>query len=158
MDTIGLTATVEPALLTVAAARDETSLERLATAWDALAGDIPFRSSTWARTWWKHYRDPRSRLLVLIVADEQGAIVGIAPWYVAHSSRLGRVVRFLGSGEVCSDYLTILADPEFAPAVAARLAEWLAGDGAAEWDLLDLTGVEQGDLTIAQLTHVLADF
>jgi len=157
MDTNGSSATLEPALLTVAAVRDETSLERLATAWDALAGDIPFRSSAWACNWWRHYRDSRGRLLVLMVADEQGDIVGIAPWYISHSPRLGRVVRFLGSGEVCSDYLTVLADPEFAPGVAARLAEWLAGDGAAEWDLLDLTGVEQSDLTITQLTKVLAD-
>jgi CelD/BcsL family acetyltransferase involved in cellulose biosynthesis len=157
METIGSTPTLDPALLTVAAVRDEAALERLATAWDALAGEIPFRSSTWARTWWRHYRDSRSRLLVLIVADEQGDIVGIAPWYVAHSSRLGRVMRFLGSGEVCSDYLTILAESEAATAVAARLAEWLAGESAKEWDLLDLTGVEQSDPAIEQLTRSLAD-
>jgi CelD/BcsL family acetyltransferase involved in cellulose biosynthesis len=157
MDTIGSSASLEPALLAVAAVRDEKSLERLATAWDALAGYIPFRSSAWARTWWKHYRDPRNKLLVLMVADEQGDVVGIAPWYVTHSSRFGRVVRFLGSGEVCSDYLTVLAGPEMAPAVAARLAEWLAGNCRAEWDLLDLTGVERDDPTIVQLTQTLVD-
>jgi CelD/BcsL family acetyltransferase involved in cellulose biosynthesis len=157
METMTSPLPLHTALLTVAAARDEASLARLAKPWDVLAGDIAFRSATWARNWWRHYRDSRSRLLVLLVADEQGDIVGIAPWFVSRSPGLGRVVRFLGSGEVCSDYLTILAAPEHAPAVAARLADWLAGEGAAEWDLLDLTGVERADPAIGQLAESLAD-
>ena len=148
---------LDTALLTVAAVRDETSLARLAAVWDTLAGEIPFRSATWARNWWRHYQDSRSRLMVLLVADEQGDILGIAPWFVSRSPRLGRIVRFLGSGEVCSDYLTILADPEHAPAVAARLADWLTGVGAAEWDLLDLTGVERADPAIGRLAKSLAE-
>jgi CelD/BcsL family acetyltransferase involved in cellulose biosynthesis len=157
METMTSPPPLDTALLTVAAVRDEASLATLSTSWDALAGEIPFRSATWARNWWRHYRDSRSRLLVLLVADAQGDIMGIAPWFVSRCPRLGRVVRFIGSGEVCSDYVTVLAEPQHAPAVASRLADWLAGEGAAEWDLLDLTGVERADSAVGRLAESLAE-
>jgi CelD/BcsL family acetyltransferase involved in cellulose biosynthesis len=146
-----LTRSLDASPLTVIEVCDEDSLRALARAWNALAGDIPFRGWEWYERWWRHYRDPHSRLMVLSVSDERGEIVGIAPWYVRRSLRQGRVVRFLASGEVCSDYLTILAEPELADAVATRLADWLAAEGAGCWDLLDLEGVEQDDRAIASL-------
>ena len=146
-----LTRSLDASSLTVIEVRDEVSLRALARAWNALAGDIPFRRWEWSEKWWRHYRDPHSRLMVLSVSDERGEIVGIAPWYVTRSLRQGRLVRFLASGEVCSDYLTILAEPDLADAVATRLADWLAAEGAGSWDLLDLEGVEQDDRAIASL-------
>ena len=82
--------------------------------------------------------------------------IGFAPWYLQHSASQGRVVRFLGSGEVCSDYLAILCRPEDEDRVAAALAEWLiraqggaasrspTGDTSDCWDLLELLGVDGG--------------
>ncbi len=142
---------VDATSLAVTAVRDEAQLPGLAGQWTALAGDVVFRRADWAHTWWRHYRDSRSRLWTLLVHDEQGELLGIAPWYVTHSPRRGRVVRFLGSGEVCSDYLTILAHEEAAEAVVTRLADWLATEAAREWDLLDLTGVEACDSAVGQL-------
>lgn len=125
--------------------------------WNALAGELPFRSFAWTQTWWQHYREPNSSLWMLAVLDEQDELVGIAPWYLQHTKTHGRIVRFLGSGEVCSDYLTILAEPELTTEVAWALADWLAGEGASQWDLLDLNGVEADDLAVVSLRERLAE-
>jgi CelD/BcsL family acetyltransferase involved in cellulose biosynthesis len=151
------TTSTDATSLRIVAAHDEGSLDDLAEPWNALAGDVPFRRWEWAQTWWRHYRDAHSQLFTLLVLDDQQQLVGIAPWYVSRSRRQGRVVRFLGSGEVCSDYLTVLAEPELAEAVAERIAQWLATEGARQWDLLDLTGVEASDTTIVALERGLAN-
>ncbi len=135
---------------------DEEYLTGLAEPWNALAGDVPFRGFDWAQSWWRHYQDHAKGLFTLLAIDEHGDLVGIAPWYVTASPRHGRVVRFLGSGEVCSDYLTILAHPHWAGAVAERMADWLAREGSQSWSLLDLDGVEQCDPMITCLAHRLA--
>ena len=151
--------TAEPIMATslrVNVATDFEQLRELAVRWDALAGEIPFRSFEWAHTWWQHYSEPSSQLFTLVVSDEDGEIVGIAPWYLKGSPSLGRVVRFLGSGEVCSDYLTILVSSELAEAVVERLARWLAHEGATRWNLLELKGVEAENEVIAHLGQELA--
>jgi CelD/BcsL family acetyltransferase involved in cellulose biosynthesis len=135
---------------------DAQHLQSYADRWDALAGEIPFRSWLWCDCWWRHYADARSRLLVLLVLDEHDELIGVAPWYLQSSGRDGRVVRFLGSGEVCSDYVTLLSQPAMAEAVGRRIGQWLASEASSEWDLLDLTGVEQDDPAIVALTGQLA--
>jgi CelD/BcsL family acetyltransferase involved in cellulose biosynthesis len=151
------TTLADTTLLRVREISDVSGLHDMAVPWDALAGDVPFRSWQWTQTWWRHYRDSPSRLFVLLVTDAGDELVGIAPWYVTRSPRQGRVVRFLGSGEVCSDYLTILAKAELAEAVARRLADWLATDAAPMWDLLDLRGAEEGDVAVGCLGRRLAE-
>jgi CelD/BcsL family acetyltransferase involved in cellulose biosynthesis len=72
------------------------------------------------------------------------------------------VLRPLGSGEVCSDYLTVLCHPATREAVAAVLADYLvesAGDddpGALHWDLLQLDGIDAEDRAAAELVDALA--
>lgn len=136
---------------------DTTAADEWVSRWNALAGELPFRTFAWAQTWWRHYREPNSALWMLAVLDEHDELVGIAPWYLQHTKAQGRIVRFLGSGEVCSDYLTILAEPELATAVSRALADWLAGEGASQWDLLDLNGVEADDAAVLSLRERLAE-
>jgi CelD/BcsL family acetyltransferase involved in cellulose biosynthesis len=129
--------------------------------WDRLAADNPFRSWAWASTWWRHYGAGRTLgrkcLCVLGVKDEAGRLVGIAPWYVQWSPVWGRVLRFIGSGEVCSEYLGVLAEAGQEEPVAAALADWLAEAGAQEdrWDLAELTSVDAEDLATGFLIEAL---
>src|SRR5690349_1917154 len=107
-----------------------SELEALQTQWNALAGDIPFRSWDWLATWWKHYgstnrNTPVARvrggrqLYVVAVYEGEAAhernpdrhLIGIAPWYVHHTPIKGRVIRWLGSGEVCTDHLSLICQP-----------------------------------------------
>jgi CelD/BcsL family acetyltransferase involved in cellulose biosynthesis len=69
----------------------------------------------------------------------------------------GRVLRFLGSGEVCPEYLTVLAPPGREGPVTAALADWLtAARGPDAWDLLELTAIGGEDTAMAQLAQRLA--
>jgi CelD/BcsL family acetyltransferase involved in cellulose biosynthesis len=110
-------------------------------------------------------------LYVLLVLDKPpsanapGSLIGAAPWLLESSGPRGRVVRMLGSGEVCSDYMSLLAltgrEDHVARAVAAWLIEAAEGRNDSEsknsWDLLELTGVASSDATIAQLVSHLTE-
>jgi CelD/BcsL family acetyltransferase involved in cellulose biosynthesis len=135
--------------------------------WDRLAAGVPFRTWPWLSLWWQHYGPvedgaAQSQLAVLCAFDDADTIAGIAPWYIEHSVLYGRVLRALGSGEVCSDYLSILCRPSMEEAVVEALAEYLMEQtrsdsaDALSWDLLDLQGVDEGDCEMAGLATALA--
>ena len=146
-----------------------TSLEQLApwaAAWNGLAGGVPFRAWEWLSIWWRCYgqADERAELNVLGVFADDGTLVGVAPWYLHHSQKFGRTIRFLGTGEVCSDYLAILAAPGLEAAVAEKLATWLMEQNDASvsaeeprqpWDLWEVSGVDGTDRTTKQLVEIL---
>jgi CelD/BcsL family acetyltransferase involved in cellulose biosynthesis len=132
---------------------NEAELAAIAEPWNDLAGDIPFRRFDWLAPWWRHYHRPMASLFVLSVEDQSGRIRGLAPWYLESTPGQGRVIQFLGSGEVCSDYMSILAQPGFEQSVAAALCDWLCGEAAEEWDLIQLLGVESGDLNVGLLAN-----
>ncbi len=148
--------------------------------WDLLAAGVPFRSWEWNRTWWRHYRDD-GQLYVLCVRDGS-QVVAVAPWYVSRHPARGRVVRCLASGEVCTDYQTVLCLPGREPEATAAIADWLmaaAGHGTWPrlsetrarvserlahvtrsrddgWDLLDFSGIEAADGPMRLLLEALA--
>ncbi len=122
-------------------------------AWNDLAGDIPFQRYEWCEAWWRHYRHHRYHLFLLTIEDEAGQLLGIAPWYCEHSPVWGKIVRALGSGEVCSDYLTILCRDEDRPRVVSAIAQWLTNEGQPAWDALDLDGIADDELAL----HALAE-
>lgn len=131
-------------------------LAELAAVWNSLAGAVPFRSFEWMDSWWRHYQLPGWQTYLLTVEDAVGQIVGIAPWCLARTPIAGRVVQFLGSGEVCSEYQSILVRPGHEPAVAEALSQWLAGEGADDWDVLHLDPIEAADPAVTALADNFA--
>jgi CelD/BcsL family acetyltransferase involved in cellulose biosynthesis len=139
-----------------------------ADGWERLVAGVPFRSWTWLSHWWRHYGPQtdadalRTRLATLCVFDDSGLLLGVAPWYLDCSAIHGRVLRPLGSGEVCSDYLGILCQPAMEEVVVDALADYLVenafadGPDALNWDLLDLGGVDVEDRAVAGLVDCLA--
>ncbi len=143
-------------------------LERLAAAWRHLTSGQPFTGPDWLLTWWQHLgvgRQQDSRhgeLFVLCVTDEQGTLVALAPWYLEHSLLDGHAVRFLGSGEVCSDYLTVPCRDGQQTAAARAIADWLCGAGEVSshgdaWDLLSLENVDLTDPILRDLVDALCE-
>jgi CelD/BcsL family acetyltransferase involved in cellulose biosynthesis len=128
----------------------------LAGVWNLLAGSVPFRSFEWMESWWRHYQLPGWQSYLLTVEDAAGAIVGIAPWYLARSPIAGRVMQFMGSGEACSEYLTVLTRPGSEREIAAALSQWLSTEGAGDWDLLHLTAVLESDPAASALAEEFA--
>lgn len=167
-------------MMNVICYQSDSELARLRDGWKALAGGEPFLSWEWLTSWWRHFgpaiRQGGGSLLVLAVESPGSGLVGLAPWYVANSVR-GRVIRFLGSGAACTDYLTLLAAPEHECAVLESLAAWLAAAGGSTsrqppsirgngmprpprprkvWDLIELDGVDASDGRVAALMGGLA--
>lgn len=140
-------------------------LQPLREEWNALSGGVPFRSWEWMEAWWRHHQDVCSaggspgQLFTLAVYDDDGQLIGLAPWYLAQTSRRGCVIRFLGSGRVCTDYQTILTAPGQTDVVARGLVAWLTGseqtpghdagtDEASRWNLLELEGADVDDVSL----------
>jgi CelD/BcsL family acetyltransferase involved in cellulose biosynthesis len=144
--------------LAVRAVTDLAGLEQLQSGWEKLtaagAGDALFGSHLWNSCWWKHYQGLGE--LRAVVAEEGGELVGVWPLFLATRTfgeveldMIGprkmpapgkglrvRALAYLGSGEICSDYLQPVVEP-------ARLEETLEAmlahlTAARDWDLLDL--------------------
>lgn len=132
--------------------------------WDRLAAGNPFRSWAWNSAWWQAYgeddSDRKNRLWTLGVLDDQNRLRGIAPWYQYHSKTKGSVISFLGSENVCTDYLGIMAAPGDESAVVNLITDFLldpSGSSSVEmsepsdhrqsgrWDLLSFDGIENED-------------
>ncbi len=146
------------------------SIEELALyadAWDRLAGEVPFRSWTWLEHWWRCYgsvggKRQTSQLAVFAVFDETDSLVGVAPWYLNRSVASGRVLRMLGTGEVCSDYLSLLCQRGKEEAVIETVADFLLAAPAdyfheePHWDLILLDGVDCEDYAVNRLADHLS--
>jgi Acetyltransferase (GNAT) domain len=145
----------------------------LAPQWNDLAGDIPMRTWHWQGNWWLHYGSPAAgrrgavELFVLCVHDTDNQLVGLAPWYIQPTKLQGRVVRFLASGEACSDHQSVLCRPGFEREVATAFADWLLDDRPTvaewlserrfnHWDLLEFSGVDSEDCAMREMTNALA--
>jgi CelD/BcsL family acetyltransferase involved in cellulose biosynthesis len=115
-----------------------------ASEWDALlkrsATRTVFQTMEWQRSWWNAF-GADARLLVLI-AEEAGRMVAIAPLMVSVQRLMGRkrrVVEFIGTH--AADYCDFIAEPARRPAVYALLG-WLV-DHARSWDLLHLINIAE---------------
>ncbi len=163
--------------------QSDTHLAALRRDWNVLATGEPLVSWEWLTSWWRHYgpaiRRRGGNLLVLAVESQEGQLVGLAPWYIAAGLR-GRVIRFLGDGEVCTDYLTLLAAEGWGAQVVECLAAWLAAAGGSahrlgqagvqsngavlrlegldrrhSWDLIEFEGVDAADVRVQRLMQAL---
>ncbi len=122
-----------------------------------VARGVPFRTWQWLQHWWRAY-GAGHRLYVLAVETEQGQLVALAPWYLETTVHKGRTLKFLGSGEVCTDYQSVLVQPRLEPEAASVLAQWLiASHGRPEnrWDFLELADVFSADTAVERLVFQL---
>ena len=151
-------------------------LASLEAVWNSLADGMPLRSWDWLGTWWKHYggidrersgctaRDAERQLNVLVVQSEvegsgvscTGKVIGIAPLYLDRTIIKGNVLRWLGSGEVCTDHVSLVCRPEHQTDVARAIAEALT-TSCNDWDRLDLNAVDADDEAVQELTSRLEE-
>jgi CelD/BcsL family acetyltransferase involved in cellulose biosynthesis len=126
---------------------------------------MPFRSWDWLATWWKYYGAPeidlprgkRMQLRVLAAFDSHSTqLVGIAPFYLSQTATRGRVLRWLGTGEVCTDHLSLVCRAEDAKPVAESMAAFLTEQDNA-WDAIELAGVNEDDHATACFLQALQE-
>jgi len=139
-------------------------LESLAPQWRSLAQGRPFLGPEWLIAWWRHFGLVRGRTLsVIVVCDDQNEPVAIAPLFREASLLHGPTLRFLGSGEVCSEYLSIPCQEGWQRPAAEAIADYLTGAAAAcsgptatAWESLRLESVSANDTTVQLLCEALA--
>ena len=138
--------------------RTVTSLEEfkgLAQDWEKLLRTVPghslFLTWEWLYIWAKHFLGD-SRLLILLMFDDQKSLVGIAPLYL-HRTKLGlipvRELRFLGSDRetIYSSYLDVIAN-EKKRAVLQSLYGYLFNEAQEDWDVFTLSEIPAESRTI----------
>jgi CelD/BcsL family acetyltransferase involved in cellulose biosynthesis len=135
--------------------RDLPTLHPLLSQWDTLAGGVPFRQWAWLGPWWNAYGQGHE-LLVLAVYDND-SLTGIVPWYVDDRGAQGRAIRVLGSGEVCSEYITLLARAGSETAVGEAVGDWLIASDSGHcsnvprWDWVEFANVPPEDVALSSL-------
>lgn len=142
-------------MINVRIVQQESEFAALAADWDRLAGDRFFCRHGWLSAWWKFYG--RGNQLLILVAESNGRIVGIAPFYRTNRAATGKCICFLGSNDVCSDYLKIMIDESLKDESAGgglsiielrrAVVEAFTGklievnrQSTTRWDMLELSG------------------
>lgn len=131
---------------------------RIRTDWDRLSQGCPMLSFDWLHAWWQAYGNG-SRLHIVVVRNDSGLMVGIAPWYECQQV-MNPSLRFLGSGKVCSDYLRLMSVTGFQSQVChevvASARQRLLKFGAHTFTRgLVLEGLAEDDL---ETTNLLSSF
>lgn len=124
--------------------RSTDELNEVIRVWEGLVSRRPTRSPMWLLGWWEQYGGGSKELLILLVR-EQGELIGIAPLYI---DQIGskRVVRLLGSGDVCTDHTTFFAKAGAEERVGRAVADFFAE--SRWWNRLQLECVDLDDLAM----------
>ncbi len=109
------------------------------------ANDI-FLTCCWQGTWWQVYHP--GRLRVLVVQDDDGRWVGLAPWFVRTEGDR-RIVQTVGCADV-TDYLDIVAWQGWEDAVYEALLGWLAAH-RSDYDEVHLCNIPQNSPALSRV-------
>ncbi len=141
----------------------EDAFDLLHEEWDQLLDvsdqGVFFLRCSWNRLWWRSYAPPGSHLLVITCRDEQGRLVGLAPFYWRQLRTAGiphvREVLFLGTGVFTetSQFLDIIARRGYERLVAETVAGFLNGRG--DWDRLWLNTVPAASTVLPHFKEAL---
>ncbi len=149
---------------------EEPKFLALREEWEHLVGSCPvsiFQTFDWQWLWWKHCGE-RLRLHILTFRTH-GRLVGIAPLYLDECSVFGvtlyRRLRFMGRGVEDwrsqwdlaqfgpSDYLDVVALPEFREQVAGTLLAYLQRETLL--DEMELENIPEGSLLLTTVVPKL---
>jgi len=111
----------------------------LEEAWGKLTSE-PLRGFSWHSAWWNSFGD--SLQLKTYCYRVDGEVVGIAPFFVDRWMGQNRL-RFIGSGVTCSDYVEIIAKPEFRNEFVNAIADDI--ESSKSVSMLELEGVSGAD-------------
>jgi CelD/BcsL family acetyltransferase involved in cellulose biosynthesis len=82
------------------------------------------RSPEWLLGWWEVFATPDDELQIILVADAEGALVGIAPLYL--QNRWGfTTIRVLGASDNCTHHTSWLSVPGWETLVGKEVAIFL---------------------------------
>lgn len=117
-----------------------SEFEALGPLWQNFKAD-PMSGFDWNYAWWKSFQELGD--LHLITFEQEGEVVGLAPFFVDRWFGLRRF-RFLATGDVCSDYVDVVCDPKHYELCAASLARYIK---AMNFDVVELDCTKENRLT-----------
>jgi CelD/BcsL family acetyltransferase involved in cellulose biosynthesis len=139
----------------------ESDVRSIEDRWGELACNDPFLHPMWCLAWWECFQTPEMQLRVMVARNATGEIVGIAPFYLRTSSLMGRELRFLGDGHICSEYLSLLSEPNAEIEVVNAIADALHLQGQNEkrgtWDMIDLDCYRSEDRNVSALKNYMQE-
>jgi CelD/BcsL family acetyltransferase involved in cellulose biosynthesis len=150
---------VDQAVVTTQIISDAASFRDLRSEWDALLQACPsdciFLTWEWAYTWWLHLSGKRRIHIIVVRLD--GLLIGLAPLVLrpANLKRLmpWRVLEFLASGSVGSDYLSFLIRPGHEQVAVREFSGCLTHSGR----MLELVRIEKTSAPMAELSRLLRE-
>lgn len=142
-------------MLTVQAYRTSDVFSDLRSEWDTLltqaASNHVFVTWEWQSTWWDVYHP--GDLWVLTVRNPEGQLVGIAPWFIQETHKMGRTVRSIGCVDV-TDYLEIICHREYVVNVLTALSDYVVAQQSL-FDTIDLCNIPQHSHVLTYLPELL---
>jgi len=109
----------------------------------------------WLGAWWRQYGSEHQ--LHIVAVAEGDRLLGFVPCY-EHETRLGRQLRLLGTGTVCSDYLGAVVDSTRAEAAYESLNNCMRESVSMhEIEALHFEGTLHSDKWIPHLTRFAED-
>lgn len=115
--------------------------------WDRLEVD-PLNSFSWNLSWWNAFQTHGD--LRLIKFERDGTVVGLAPFYVDRWFGLTRL-RFLASGDACTDYVDLICAPEHYGSCTYSLAEYIR---EKKFDVVELECTKDDRLAVLLKQHL----
>ncbi|NIS82708.1 MAG: GNAT family N-acetyltransferase [Anaerolineales bacterium] len=136
---------------------DDEDFQSMAELWNDLllrsTTNVPFLRHEYLSAWWSTLGGGEweaGYLWIGIGRNDQGTVIGIAPFFLADLPDGRRVVRFLGTLEI-SDYLDLIVPRESCSAFVDALFEALEGEGPERWGVLDLYNIPEASPTQSAL-------
>jgi CelD/BcsL family acetyltransferase involved in cellulose biosynthesis len=142
---------------------DTVRLRSLANKWNDILSqsesDNIFLTWEWVFNWWQVYGAGKE-LRVLVLRDQEEAIVAIAPFYVRTKKILGgfsiNEMRFLGTGEdVSPDYLDFIIKKGFENEAINAFIQYLAVKNG--WHIVHLTDMLSSSFNVKILQKMATD-
>src|SRR5262249_6996870 len=103
-----------------------------------------FLTWEWLYTWRQYFGNGRDLEIMLVEQDDK--LVGIAPFFREKARVRGVIplqnLQWLGTGEVGSDYLNLIAEPGYEDEVCGAVCAEIRS-GSSRWDLLRLTDMPE---------------
>lgn len=134
------------------------ALHELREDWERLENHFCL-SWQWLIAWWEKIgQNSTSNRLCVIQMNDGEQVVGIAPLFIEHSTVLGRTLKFLGSGDACSDYMSFPTQPGYETAMANAVFTLINHNDFCRQmggvDLIELEGHLATDPTINAFTDL----
>jgi CelD/BcsL family acetyltransferase involved in cellulose biosynthesis len=124
--------------------------------WNALLrqshSNCVFLTHEWLFTWWKHLAGHRK--LYIVTVRDAGRLIGVLPACLRnpqYTRMIPRIVEFLGSGVIGSDYLDIVAEAGREDDVLDGIAHQLASTGL----MLQFGQLRRGSCLTSRLADAL---